>query len=279
MASLRALTRHVCSPSWILHQSSSSKNGLGMALNHKEGAQPRFQGNTMRTGFSRRGVALSLLGAFMAVGTAGCTSQALQAGLHLGQGARTAREKAAQDRLASLQWQRLKQSTPHALTGPAVNQVRRLVGQIAATSPVWQEPVEVVIFETTSLDAIVLPGGRIGVHQGMMDVLQDDLKVSALLAHEAAVLTGGAIPLPRSGQISSHNSAPLDPRALPQTDADAVNTLARAGYDPRGLALFWDLLAAGKQQGLPVPYLDRLGLDPQRKTRTLDALKALGYQV
>lgn len=45
---------------------------------------------------------------------------------------------------------------------------------------------EVVVFEDASANAFALPGGRIGVHTGLLDVAETDDQLAAVIGHEIA---------------------------------------------------------------------------------------------
>ncbi|NNU17482.1 M48 family metallopeptidase [Parvularcula sp. ZS-1/3] len=64
-----------------------------------------------------------------------------------------------------------------------VNRVAPKLIQAAGDNPAkW----EVLVFEDQSLNAFALPGGKIGIHTGILDLMQNDAQLAAVVGHEIA---------------------------------------------------------------------------------------------
>ncbi|WP_043768209.1 M48 family metallopeptidase [Algiphilus aromaticivorans] len=66
----------------------------------------------------------------------------------------------------------------------------RVVAAAARTYPAAPRPEdwEVVLFESPTPNAFALPGGRIGVHSGMLDVAESPAQLAAIVGHEVGHL-------------------------------------------------------------------------------------------
>lgn len=133
---------------------------------------------------------------------------------------------------------------------------------------------ETIVFEDTSANAFALPGGKIGVHRGMLDVIADEGQLAAVLAHELGHITHRHAALRVSGGfaaeaaiaavqtyrgddgpqaskalyallgLGTHVGTPLPYSAAQESAADAaaVRLLARAGYNPMSATALWSTL-------------------------------------
>lgn len=135
---------------------------------------------------------------------------------------------------------------------------------------------ETIVFEDSSINAFALPGGKIGVHRGTLDVIADENQLAALLAHElghfshrhatqrvssgfaseaaiAAVQTYRGDQGPQASKalyallglgVQVGTPLPYSPAQESAADATALRLLARAGYDPASAPVLWRTLGA-----------------------------------
>lgn len=87
---------------------------------------------------------------------------------------------------AASSWDQLK-------TQRTVSNDPRYTSRLAAVAPrliraAGEDPSkwEYLVFEDPSLNAFALPGGRIGIHTGIMDIMQNDAQLAAVVGHEIA---------------------------------------------------------------------------------------------
>ncbi len=108
---------------------------------------------------------------------------------------------------------------------------------------------DVVLFADDSINAFALPGGHVGVFEGLLDVATDQHQLAAVIGHEMAHVTA------RHGaeRVSRH-----------QATGFAVNVLTGMGAGEQTAAL----LGLGAQVGVLLPFdraqeseADRLGLE------------------
>lgn len=175
---------------------------------------------------------------------------------------------------------------------------------------------EFVVFESPDLNAFALPGGKVGVYTGLLQLAESDAELATVMGHEighviarhgaermseAMVIAGlGEI----AGQVvetktDARNRQMFDlayggiatvGRVLPhsrnnESEADRMGAIyaARAGYDPRAAISFWQKMVAQKQAADKAgPAAGRLGAllstHPADEKRIAD-LRALMPQV
>ena len=141
---------------------------------------------------------------------------------------------------------------------------------------------EFVVFESKDLNAFALPGGKVGVYKGLMQLAENDSELAIVMGHEighviarhgaermseAMVISGvGALgsavvenktenPQMRQVFDLAYGGGATLLRVLPhsrgaETEADRMGALyaAKAGYDPRASISFWKKMIAQKQQ-------------------------------
>ncbi|WP_300273822.1 M48 family metallopeptidase [Halomonas sp.] len=143
---------------------------------------------------------------------------------------------------------------------------------------------EVVLLEDPSPNAFALPGGRIGVHTGLLRVAESPAQLAAVLGHEVAhvlaehgnerltqrlgiravLLVAGAFSegdlagdtLMRALGLGAHLGIALPFSRAHEEEADAMGLaiMAEAGFDPReSVALWRNMAAAG--DGQPPEFL------------------------
>lgn len=175
-----------------------------------------------------------------------------------------------------------------------------LIAELPATEATV-ERWETQVFAADSVDALALPGGKIGIHNGMFGLLDSEGQLAAVVAHELGhlieghaarrVSTGfsaetaiGAVQTyrgPQGPQVSRTLYALLGLGsqvgiALPYTSADEAQAdaaglalMARAGYDPNQALLLWQNLEL-QQRTKHLQWLDKHP-DPAQHQRTLRA--------
>ncbi len=167
-----------------------------------------------------------------------------------------------------------------------VKRVGRRIAAAAAESADLPPPDEwefVVFEEDETVNAFAMPGGKIAVYTGLLNLVKSDDELAVVLGHEVAhvsarhgnermsqnVLIKGlgfalAIGVMRSG--GGNQSAILDAYGagstlgivLPfsrrdETEADCMGLIymARAGYDPRSAVTFWESMKQEEESILP----------------------------
>ena len=170
-------------------------------------------------------------------------------------------------------------------TDPAANARVQRIGQRIAQAVGDALPNakwEFVVFESKDLNAFALPGGKVGVYTGLMQLAENDSELAIVMGHEighviarhgaermseAMVISGvGALGAaivenktqdPQTRQLFelAYGGATTIGRVLPhsrgnESEADRMGALyaAKAGYDPRASISFWKKMVVQKQQ-------------------------------
>lgn len=143
---------------------------------------------------------------------------------------------------------------------------------------------EFVVFESEQINAFALPGGKVGVYTGLINLASSDDEIAVVMGHEVAhvssrhgaerqsqaMLIGlGGVALGVGTQNDKNQEYYLLAYGLGstlgslaysrehETEADVVGLrfAARAGYDPRAAVTFWTKMAAKETGGRPPKFL------------------------
>jgi predicted Zn-dependent protease len=195
----------------------------------------------------------------------------------------------------------LKQSMKVSNDRVAIAQVQRVANRLIPHVKVPHAQWEVLVFDDPSPNAFALPGGKIGVHTGILPITKNDAGLAAVMGHELAHIT-----LRHGGQRVSRQLAiqmgvtALDiglasnqenyPQYRPQIlaglgvgtsiglvlpfsrdneyEADRIGMryMARAGYDPREAVELWKRMKdhSSKHGGKPPEFLSTHPADSNR---------------
>lgn len=167
-------------------------------------------------------------------------------------------------RQARLQWLDLKRHQPRAPDPRTQAYVECISNEIIDVLGDEYDNLdwEIIVFDNDSFNAFALPGGKIGVFTGILDVADTPDALAAVIGHEIAhltqdhvmerakkrrrtealVLLGGAA----TGMRGEVRDAATIFRTLPyareqETEADRVGLdyMAQAGFDPRASLMLW----------------------------------------
>lgn len=175
-------------------------------------------------------------------------------------------------------WQRIRDETPasdnqqyQATADEIASNLLRAAGENPAQ---W----EVVVFASEQANAFALPGGKIGVYEGMFEVAENEDQLATVVAHEIAhvqenhseervnsqVATQGAVQgaavladvsgVPYADLVAGVLGAgaqygvllPYSRNQELEADHVGLQLMAEAGYDPREAVDFWQQM---QQQG------------------------------
>jgi predicted Zn-dependent protease len=168
-------------------------------------------------------------------------------------------------------WQRIRSETPASSNRDYQQTAERVAGNLLQAAGASPGEWEVVVFEGDQANAFALPGGRIGVYEGMFQVAENEAQLAAVIAHEighvqaehsqervnSQVATQGAVQLVSAAlQIGNVGYANLIAGALGagaqygvllpysrnqelEADRTGLRLMAEAGYDPREALEFW----------------------------------------
>jgi len=136
-------------------------------------------------------------------------------------------------------FQNIKQKTPREASYSAnsfVNCIANAILQVSNSPKQW----EIVVFRDDSANAFALPGGKIGVHTGLLKMAKNQHQLAAVIGHEIAHV------------LARHSNERASQHFLLQTGM----VLAQALSNPRSQkAKMWmAVLGVGTQLGILLPY-------------------------
>jgi predicted Zn-dependent protease len=154
---------------------------------------------------------------------------------------------------------------------------------------------ELIIFDDPAKNAQVMPGGKIAIYAGILDVADTQDALAAVIGHEAAHLTQGHV-MERERRAAQSEALTMIGNAatglggmvsdatmlafmLPftreqETESDAVGMhyMAKAGYDPRATFHLWKAMAASEDGARPAEFAST---HPAPDTRMADLVPHL----
>jgi len=195
--------------------------------------------------------------------------------------------------LASSAWTDLKKEQKISTNSKYTSRVNRVAPRIIQAAGHNPAEWEVQVFESDQLNAFALPGGKIGIYTGILDIMENDAQIAAVLGHEvahvnfnhsgerysqaaatqgalsagSAVVGGsqtGAVALQVFG-IAAQGGVLLPYSRKHELEADkfGVRYMHRAGYDANEALRFWEKMAASKS-GQPPEFLSTHPSDATR---------------
>lgn len=159
------------------------------------------------------------------------------------------------ERMGLQAWQEIRQNTEASANrdyqGALDRVAARLLGAQQADPSNW----EVVVFASPQINAFALPGGKIGVYEGMFDVFGNEDQLAAIVGHEIGHLDAEHAQKRMSAQVAKSAGLRILAWVLNMGDVQYANEIAAA-------------LGLGVEVGLLLPYsrdqeleADRLGLE------------------
>lgn len=177
-----------------------------------------------------------------------------------------------------------------------------LTGQLDSSDVNW----EVTVFKDDTANAFALPGGKIGVHTGLLDVADNQSQLAAVVGHEiehvrarhgnermssAQLANAGvsvlAILAGEAGIASQRNAMallgvgvqvgvllPFSRAQESEADVLGLDLMAKAGFDPRESVQLWQNMAAANNGQQPAEFMST---HPSHGTRIQDLQERMPY--
>lgn len=164
--------------------------------------------------------------------------------------------------MAGQSWNQALQRTPQT-SDPALRRRVEKVGDRIVQSAHNRFPKQnlsrlnwdFVVFDDPTVNAWVMPGGKVGFHTGILDIMANDDQVATVMGHEV-------------GHVIGRHGAERYSQQLAAGAVANMANVALAGDDPETNAMLAGILGAGINFGLILPYsrkheyeADRLGAD------------------
>ena len=183
--------------------------------------------------------------------------------------------------LASSAWSDIKQKEQITNDPKYVTRVNRVADRIIRAGGGNPAEWEVRVFKSDQLNAFALPGNKIGVYTGIIDLMDNDDQLAAVLGHEkahvdfnhsgerysqtAAAQTGLGVAGAAVGGSQTGTAAlqalglgaqvgvllPFSRKHELEADRFGVRYMHRAGYDANEAIKFWQKMAAQKSGSPP----------------------------
>lgn len=152
-------------------------------------------------------------------------------------------------------------------SGPEADRVRRVSGRIAKAAEI--EPLrreinlhvdpnalewESHVLESDQVNAFCLPGGKIAVFTGLLDLVENDDQLAAVIAHEVAHALAHHASERLAREPTSHILGRLSFNRAQESEADHIGIflMTFAGYDPEEALAFWERMrSAGGRARVP----------------------------
>ncbi|AFL76393.1 M48 family metallopeptidase [Thiocystis violascens] len=180
-------------------------------------------------------------------------------------------DSAEEARLGFQAFEELKRERPRARDRAEWKRLQEVGQRVAAVVKLPHAQWEFVLFESDEPNAFALPGGKIGVHTGILPLTRNDAGLATVIAHEIAHATarhgaermsqgllveigGAALSAALGGQSAVGRELAMQAYGLgtqvgvmlpysrtQELEADRIGLLymARAGYDPTEAVAFW----------------------------------------
>lgn len=233
----------------------------------------------------------------------------------LGESARTTMSEAQEGQLGREIMRQIRGDKDFLDDAEATEYINRLGRQLVAASPAPYRHFEFFVVRDPSINAFALPGGYVGVHTGLISAARNESELAGVLAHEISHVTQNhiarivdsqkgsaltslaalaiAILAARSDNPQMAQAAIATAQAMQiqsqldytrehEKEADRVGlqTLADSGYDPAGMASFFErLLAKGRLYQSEAPsYLRTHPLTHERMADLQNRLGEMKYR-
>ena len=205
------------------------------------------------------------------------------------------------EQMSEESWQRLRKETPVSDDGRYRSTATRVAGRLLGALDGDPQAWEVVVFEGDEANAFALPGGKIGIYEGMFRIVRSDDELAAVVAHEIGhnrehhaqervstqVAAQGALQLVsaalRAGNFAYANAIagalglgaqygvllPYSRNQELEADEVGLMLMASAGYDPRAAVSLWQTM--GSRGGGAPPTLLSTHPAPAERIERLEA--------
>jgi predicted Zn-dependent protease len=181
--------------------------------------------------------------------------------------------------LGATAFEQMQREQPVAQAPRELGRVSCVVRALAAEADVGEPPPswEVAIFEDETANAFALPGGKIGVNTGMLEIVANDSQLATVLGHEIAhVLAEHTNERLSTGSLAEGGLAAL--QALLGTDTPGRETLLAAlGVGAQvGVLLPFDRAQESEADLLGLGFMAKAGFDPRESLEFWRAMERAG---
>lgn len=205
-------------------------------------------------------------------------------------------------RMGQEAWEQMLEDTPLSRNRSYQQALESVSMRLLNASTVDHDGWEIEVFASPQINAFALPGGKIGVYEGMFDVVQNEAQLAAIVGHEIGHLEAEHAQKRMSAQIARNagvrivsfflNIGGVEYGAeiaaalglgldygllLPysrdheiEADALGLSTMADAGFNPREAVTLWQRMQAA--QGDRPPAFLATHPTPTSRIREIEAI-------
>jgi len=134
----------------------------------------------------------------------------------------------------------MKQETPIETSkkiNSYVNCIAKALIQVSDNETEW----EVVVFKDKTANAFALPGGKIGVHTGLLEIAENQHQLAAVIGHEIGHV------------LANHSNERVSQDFMLSQGLELIKAISSSAQSPMGQQLM-GLLGIGAQYGIMLPY-------------------------
>ena len=231
----------------------------------------------------RRQFLIYLVGATGTVALAGCSSTQVADSL----GGIAMISPAEERAMGEAAWEDIKSEMTLSTDRDATRRLEDVGWRIVNAGGNRDENWEFALFDDPAINAFALPGGKVGFYTGILELMENDAQLAAVMGHEVGHVNArhgarrvsaqraSAIGLQalqvalqigdvaRAGEIAGVLGAgvvygvimPYSRAHELEADELGVRYMAQAGYDPQESVRFWQSMQAQSQGGRPPEFL------------------------
>ncbi|SFH12688.1 Peptidase family M48 [Palleronia marisminoris] len=186
-------------------------------------------------------------------------------------------------RMGQEAWEQMLETTPLSRNRSYEQALQSVSMRLLNASAVEHDGWEIEVFASPQINAFALPGGKIGVYEGMFDVVQNEAQLAAIVGHEIGHLSAEHAQKRMSAQIARNaglrivsfflNVGGVEYSAeiaaalglgldygllLPysrdqeiEADALGLTTMSDAGFNPQEAVTLWQRMQAANANRAP----------------------------
>lgn len=270
----------------------------------------RFDGELLRdapkVNMSRRGIIAGLAAGSVFPIVSSCTTNP-----YTGQQELAFFGEAEIGQMAAAAWSDMRAQTPETSDPRLRSTVLNTWQRIERVTPKAGEQWDVAVFDTDDVNAFVMPGNRVGVYRGMVELSENDDQLSAVLGHEIGhsvyrhanrrmsrailaqtALAAGQVAVTQSDELRQYGNMigalggaalqfgvilPYSRQSELEADRAGVDYMHEAGFDVTQSVRLWELMDS-KSSGQRPPEFMSTHPDPRRRAQELiNYINAKGY--
>lgn len=186
-------------------------------------------------------------------------------------------------------FEQMKQQIPIS-NDPVYNEMLQNVGNRISQQVFWEVPMaewEFVVFDQQEVNAFAMPGGKVGIYEGLFQIVKTEDELAAVVAHEIAHVTARHTHERISQQMVLNSGGALLNAATIFSGA-GIASLGNGGYanlTPMIMGIYgigagnraieWDQGKEAEADHIGIIYMAKAGYDPHAAIRVMERMVEL----